>query len=148
MATTRVLSREDGNLNTTSLLTSRNKVYRDIDLSFLPKPNGDIYVKRDAAAVKQAVKTLVQTNHFEKPFLPFFGSDIRSLLFELAYDDTADDIIENITSTIELYEPRAKIIDIKVTARPDNNSIDLTIEFQVISTEEVVVFSTVVSRLR
>jgi len=148
MAATRFLSREDGNLNTTSLLTSRNKVYRDIDLSFLPKPNGDIYVKRDAAAVKQAVKTLVQTNHFEKPFLPFFGSDIRSLLFELAYDDTADDIIENITSTIELYEPRAKIIDIKVTARPDNNSIDLTIEFQVISTEEVVVFSTVVSRLR
>ena len=94
------------------------------------------------------IKTLVQTNHFEKPFLPFFGGNIRSLLFELAYDDVAEEVTENIISTIETYEPRANIIDIKVNARPDNNSIDLTIEFQVVSTEEIVVFTTVVSRLR
>jgi len=148
MATTRILSREDGALNTSSVITGRNRIYKDIDLSFEAKPNGEVYTKRDAAAVKQAIKTLVQTNHFEKPFLPFFGGNIRSLLFELAYDDVAEEVTENIISTIETYEPRANIIDIKVNARPDNNSIDLTIEFQVVSTEEIVVFTTVVSRLR
>lgn len=148
MASTRILSREDGALNTSTLITGRNKIYKDIDLTFEAKPNGEVYTKRDAAAVKQAIKTLVQTNHFEKPFLPFFGGNIRSLLFELAYDDVAEEVTENIISTIETYEPRANIIDIKVNARPDNNSIDLTIEFQVVSTEEIVVFTTVVSRLR
>ena len=148
MASTRILSREDGALNTSSVITGRNKIYKDIDLTFEAKPNGEVYTKRDAAAVKQAIKTLVQTNHFEKPFLPFFGGNIRSLLFELAYDDVAEEVTENIISTIETYEPRANIIDIKVNARPDNNSIDLTIEFQVVSTEEIVVFTTVVSRLR
>lgn len=148
MATTRILSREDGALNTSSVITGRNRIYKDIDLTFEAKPNGEVYTKRDAAAVKQAIKTLVQTNHFEKPFLPFFGGNIRSLLFELAYDDVAEEVTENIISTIETYEPRANIIDIKVNARPDNNSIDLTIEFQVVSTEEIVVFTTVISRLR
>lgn len=147
MATTRVLSREDGNLSS-SIITSREKDYSDIDLLFSAKPNGEIYTKKDAAAVKQAIKTLVQTNHFEKPYLPFFGGNIRSLLFELVDDEDPQEIIDNIKSTVEVYEPRAEIIDIKVNLRPDNNSIDLTIEFQTVSTEETVVFTTVVSRLR
>ena len=147
MATTRVLSREDGNLSS-SIITSRDRDYKDIDLLFSNKPNGEIYTKSDAAAVKQAIKTLVQTNHFEKPFLPFFGGNIRSLLFELVDEDNPYEIIDNIRNTVEVYEPRARIIDIKVNLRPDNNSIDLTIEFQTVSTEETVVFTTVVSRLR
>ena len=147
MATTRVLSREDGNLSS-SIITSRDQNYTDIDLLFSAKPNGELYTKRDAAAVKQSIKTLVQTNHFEKPFLPFFGGNIRSLLFELVDEEDPTEIIDNIRDTVEVYEPRARIIDIKVSLKPDNNSIDLTIEFQTVSTEETVVFTTVVSRLR
>lgn len=149
MATTRVLSREDGNLNvTTTLVTSRNRVYKDIDLSFTAKPNGELYVKRDAAAVKQAVKNLIQTNHFEKPFEPFYGGNVRALLFELAYEDIEDEVYDNIKFALETYEPRAEIIDIIVNARPDNNYIDVTVEFQVVNTGEIVTFSTVLSRLR
>lgn len=149
MATTRVLSREDGNLSATStLVTSRNRVYKDIDLSFTAKPNGELYIKRDAAAVKQAVKNLIQTNHFEKPFEPFYGGNVRGLLFELAYEDIEDDVYDNIKYALETYEPRAEIIDIIVNARPDNNYIDVTVEFQVVNTGEIVTFSTVLSRLR
>lgn len=148
MATTRVLSKEDGNLNTISIVTSRNKEYLDIDLLFEPRPNGEIFKKRDAAAVKQAVKNLILTNFYEKPFLPFYGANIRDLLFELAYEDIAQDVRENAISAIQTYEPRARIIDIVVNAKPDNNSIDVTIEFQVINTEEIVRFTTAIARLR
>ena len=95
MATTRVISREDGNL-TSSIITAREKSYSDIDLLFAAKPNGEVYAKKDAASVKQAVKTLVQTNYFEKPYLPFFGANIRSLLFELVDNDDTSEIIDNI----------------------------------------------------
>ena len=54
MATNRVLSREDGNLSSASIITGRTTEYRDIDLSFRAKPNGEIYNKKEAAAVKQA----------------------------------------------------------------------------------------------
>lgn len=147
MATNRVLSREDGNLETSIILT-RSRNYIDIDLAFEPKANGDIYKKKDAAAVKQSIKNLILTNHYEKPFQPRFGGNITSYFFELAYDETADEIRDDIIQAIEVYEPRAKIIDVIVNVLPDQNSIAITIEFKVISTEELVTFTTTVSRLR
>ena len=45
MATTRVISREDGNL-TSSIITAREKSYSDIDLLFAAKPNGEVYAKK------------------------------------------------------------------------------------------------------
>lgn len=148
MATSRVLSTEDGNLATSTLVTSRSRDYIDVDLTLEAKPNGEIYKKRDAAAVKQAVKNLILTNHFEKPFLPFYGGNVTGLLFELAYDDVAEETRSSIISALEKYEPRARIIDIDVLAQPDNNNLRVTVEFQVVNTDEIVTFSTVVSRLR
>lgn len=148
MATTRVLSKEDGNLNSITLVTTRDKIYRDIDLLFTTKDNGELYVKKDAAAVKQSIKNLLLTNHFEKPFLPFYGGNIRALLFELAFDDVADDIEENIKIAIERYEPRAIVRSINVRSDADNNSIRVTVEFQIINSDELITFSTTLSRLR
>ena len=148
MATFRALSREDGNL-TSSLLNSRSKPYIDIDLLFEAKPdNGDIYKKKDVAAVKQAIKTLLLTNKYERPFSPLFGSDITKYLFELAYDETEDEIRDDIINAIEVYEPRAEVIDVLVNVLPDQNSISVTVEFKVISTDEISSLTTTLSRLR
>lgn len=145
----RAFAQEDGNLNTTTIKSSRIREYIDVDLSFAVKPtSGEIYKKTDAAAVKQAIKTLVLTNNLEKPFLPDFGGDVRGLLFELA-DYGNDDIIrEDIISNIERYEPRAKVIDVVVNQQPDRNSISVTIRFSVVNTSEEVELTTSLARLR
>jgi phage baseplate assembly protein W len=148
MATTRVLSKEDGTLNTSTIVTSRNKIFRDLDLTFTVKDNGELFVKRDAAAVKQAVKNLLLTNFFEKPFLPFYGGNIRALLFELADGGTDAEIESNIRNAIERYEPRALIRNINVNSQPEANSIRVTVEFQIVNSNEIVTFSTSLSRLR
>lgn len=88
------------------------------------------------------------TNFFEKPFEPFFGGNIRALLFELADDDIEDDARENIVRAINAYEPRAIIRAIDVNYQEERNSISITIEFQIVNTEEVVTFTTSLSRLR
>lgn len=145
----RVLSNEDGNLNSSSIIGTRRRLHKDIDLTFTARPSGDIYKKVDAAAVKQAVKNLVMTNHFEKPFLPRFGGNITGMLFELVNDPDIDEkIYNNIVENMEKYEPRAEILNIDVNPTVDENSIQVTITFQVINTEEVVTFTTVASRLR
>ena len=125
-----------------------NRLYSDIDLTLAVKQNGDIYKKRDAAAVKQAVKNLISTNYFEKPFQPNFGGNIRAYLFDLADDDTAEEIELTIASAITRYESRAKVMRVKAIPRPDYNSIEVTIVFRVISTSEEVTFTTVMARLR
>ena len=145
---TRAFAVEDGNLNTVSLVTSRNRVYKDIDLTFAKKPSGEIYKKTDAAAVKQAVKNLLLTNKFEKPFQPEFGGDLNNLLFELVDNDTVYEIDGAIREAIRKYEPRARVRQVATNLQPDANSISVTVTFQIISTEEIVTLDTTITRLR
>ncbi len=144
----RVFSVEEGNLQSSTISSSRAVLYKDIDLTFTIKPSGEIYKKLGSAAVKQAVKNLLLTNFAEKPFNPQFGADLRALLFELADDDTADDIETNIRSAIETYEPRAQVLNIKADVAADTNSVNVSVTFLVLSTSEEVTFTSTLARLR
>ena len=118
MATTRVLSNQDGKQETSAIITSRARAFKDIDLSFT------------------------------KPFNPFFGANIRGMLFELVDEDSEEELAEQIVRAINNYEPRARLRHLDVDVEPDQNTIRVKIEYQVVNTEEVVTFSTSVSRLR
>jgi phage baseplate assembly protein W len=148
MAIRRVLSTEDGNLQKSTLISSRAVDYLDIDLTFAKRPSGDIYKKKDAAAVKQSIKNLLLTDFYEKPFQPFFGGNLRAMLFELADEDTEDEVEENIRNAINKYEPRAEILTITVNILPDQNDMRVSVYFKIISTQETVTFTTNLSRLR
>jgi len=145
----KILSTEDKDLQNSALTTSRSRVYSDIDLSFAVNTStGDIFKKKDAAAVKQSVKNILQTNRFEKPFKPDFGADIRGLLFELADDDSEDDLREQIIGSISRFEPRADIQNLDVNFTVDQNTVRVRIEFKILSIDETVSLETTVSRLR
>lgn len=148
MAIRRVLSTEDGNLQKSTLISSRTVDYVDVDLTFNKKPAGDVYKKKDAASVKQSIKNLLLTNHYEKPFRPFFGANLRGLLFELADDQTESEVSVNIATAIQTYEPRVEVMDIDVNILPDQNDMRVSIVFKIVSTEEIVTFTTNLSRLR
>jgi len=142
------LSTEDGNLSVSTLIGTRTKLYKDIDLTFANKPSGEIFKKEDAAAVKQAVKNLMLTNYFEKPFQPRFGGNLREMLFDLADDDAEEDIEDRIKNAIGVFEPRAQALNVTAVATPERNSIRVTVEFRVINTQETVTVTTVLARLR
>ena len=109
MAVTRAFAAEDGDVNTVAITTARTSSYSDIDLSFTVKPSGDLYKKTDAGAVKQAVKNLLLTNNFEKPFQPYYGGNLSGLLFELASDPIeARTLKDQLMEQIEVYEPRIR----------------------------------------
>jgi phage baseplate assembly protein W len=149
MAVTKALSIEDGNLQTPSIVTTRNRKYSDLDLTFAARTTGDIFKKTDAAAVKQSVKTILQTNFGEKPFQPNFGADLRSRLFENFTDEENAFLIEDaITDALALYEPRAQIVSVDVRDNPDRNYLGVRVEFKIVNTEEVVVLDTSISRIR
>lgn len=148
MVATKKLSLEDGNLSKVARVTSRSNPYKDIDLLFQPKRNGDIYKKTDASAVKQAVKNLILTNYYDKPFNPFFGGNIRSMLFELADATTGSEIEESVKLAISNFEPRARVLDVQANVAEGLNIISVRIIFQIVTTNEVVELETSISRLR
>lgn len=144
----RAFSVEDGNLNARSIVTTRKKLFSDVDLTFAKKPSGEIFKKTDAAAVKQAVKNLLLTNKYEKPFQPNFGGDLNNLLFQLADNDSMYEIDTVIKSALSRYEPRAKVKNIVTNLQPDANSISISLTFQVVSSDEIVTLETNITRLR
>jgi len=146
---TRSLSIEDRKLDTGAKITaSSDRFYSDIDLSFKKKRNGDIFKKTDANAVKQAVKNLILTNHYEKPFSPFFGCNIRDMLFELGDQFLDFEIKQKIKLAIRNYEPRADVLDVSTNYRDYANSLDVSITFLILSTNETITLETEISRLR
>lgn len=150
----RVFSQEDGNLNTKSIITSRSIDYSDIDLSFDNKPGAsaaqptDIFKKTDAAAVKQAVKNLLMTNFSEKPFDPYFGGDLNRFLFSLDTEFDEIEIRDTIAHAINNYEPRALLRGVDVILAPDNNSISVTVKFQVLNNTALQEVTLSLTRLR
>ena len=117
-----------------AVITSRDVLYSDFDLSFIKHPNTkDVSILKDIDAVKQSVKNLVLTAQGERPFNPLLGSNIRALLFEPVDDFTAFDIDEQVRQTIKNHEPRVRVLDVDVIAEADNNRFKLSIDFQMIT---------------
>ena len=60
-----------------------SRIYKDLDMDFAKNPTTkDVATVEDVVAVKRAVRNLVQTNFYERPFHPELGCGIRELLFE------------------------------------------------------------------
>jgi len=144
----RAFSIEDGNLNSASIIVGRKKKYSDIDLTFARRPDNDVYKKTDAAAVKQSVKNILMTNYAERPFMPEFGANLNDFLFNLDTEFDDDLLEESIIRAIEDYEPRAVVLNVKVTTKPDFNSVTATVTFRVLSTNEVLSVNLDLTRLR
>ena len=64
--------------------SSRNtKIYKDLDLDFgRNSVTNDVNKLEDAEAVKRSVRNLINTSHYERPFHPELGSNVRAMLFE------------------------------------------------------------------
>jgi phage baseplate assembly protein W len=146
--TSRVFSLEDANISKISVTSTRIKPYKDLDLSFTASDVGNIFKKTEGAAVKQAIKTLLNSNKLDKPFDPNFGVDLRRFLFELADGQTGGRITERVKSTIEAYEPRASVRSIKVGVQEDINAVNVLLTFSIKNTDQTITLETTISRLR
>ena len=120
-----------------STLTSRRRLYADLPLAFTIHPNTqDLTVLSDIDAVKQSVKNLILTNHSERPFQPRIGGNITALLFEPADHFTEIIIKDEIINVLEEYEPRVNGVTVEVIDESDINSYRVSIQFNVIFSDQ------------
>ena len=139
---------EDGNINSSTLVVARKRVYKDLDLSFAKKPDNDVYKKIDAAAVKQSVKNLLLTNSTEKPFAPNFGGNLNNFLFNLDTEFDLDLLEDQIIQRVDMFEPRAKIVNVDLQVSGNYNTVSASITFRILSTNEEDTIELNLTRLR
>ena len=126
-----------------------NRIYSDLDLDFTRNPvTSDIVKLNDVDSVKRSVKNLIQTNHYERPFHPEIGSDIRGLLFENMTPLTALNLERKVIEVLTNFEPRAKIVKVIAQPQEDANRYHIQISFYVVGISTPVVVETYLTRLR
>jgi len=131
------------------MAVTKNLVYKDINMSFANHPvTGNLSVLRNNEAVKRAVRNLILTNHYERPYNPDFGGNVRAMLFENITPITEQTVYGNIKRAIENYEPRVEINDIRVNGKPDQNGLYVSIVFTVINSIEPIQLDVFVERTR
>ena len=125
------------------------KSYKDLDLDFGRNVvTNDVNKLTGVEAVKRSVRNLIQTNHFERPFHPELGGNVRALLFEPLNMFTAMNLEKKIAEVLLNFEPRAQINQARAEPNVDQNSFFVSINFKVVGIPGVVTVETMLERLR
>lgn len=128
---------------------NNTRKFSDLDLNFYSNPvTGDVYKRLDENAIKASIKNLVLINHFEKPFHPEIGSEVRHLLFELPDPQVDMMLSRTITNVITTYEPRVDIIKVIVKNIPSDNSLGVVVVFKIKNTSIPIVLDFILNRER
>ena len=110
-----------------------SKAFKDINLSFKRHPvTNDVVAIRNEDAIKRSVKNIVFTILGEKPFDPTFGSVVNDALFELSTSLNEIRISDEITSSLNRYEPRIDNVVATATVYPDSNEMNCTVQYEIV----------------
>ena len=129
--------------------TRSSKIYKDLNLGFEQNTaTKDIQKIKDVEAVKRSVRNLINTNHYEKPFHPEIGSNLRAMLFELMTPQMNHVISKQIENLINNYEPRCNLVQVYTQPRLDRNGYSVQISFRVQNHPDEVIVESFLERLR
>jgi phage baseplate assembly protein W len=129
--------------------TRSSQIFKDLNLDFQQNTaTKDIQKMKDIEAVKRSVKNLINTNHYEKPFHPEIGSNLRAMLFELMSPQMNHVITKQIENLINNYEPRCRLVQVFTQPMFDRNGYSVQISFRVQNHTEEVIVESFLERLR
>ena len=105
-------------------------------------------IKRYQCGISGIYRNLINTNHYEKPFRPEVGSNLRAMLFELISPQMNHAISKEIDLMINNYEPRCRLVEVNSQPAIDKNAYEVTISFYVVNHPEPVTVESFLERIR
>jgi phage baseplate assembly protein W len=142
----------------------QTEYFSDFLNSFAKTPVGNQLGRvTNEKSVNQSLRNLIKTNLGERFFQPIVGSDVNASLFENVNNILLNDIEENIKLTIQNNEPRINLLEVSVQSSEisddevlrdfsgfliQNNSISVTIVYNIINNPEEITLTTILTRVR
>lgn len=133
------------------MVTINRKVrqFKDLDLNFIMHPSThDVVKSYDEDSINKNLRYLILTINYERPFHPEKGCQINSLLFDFADPLMVQIMKRTIEEAISNFEPRVNLVDVRINSRPENNDIEVSIEYIIVNTSQPVIFTTILTRTR
>ena len=113
-----------------------SQAFKDISMTFQSNPlNDDLIAIKNENAIARSLRNIVFTLPGEKFFNESFGSRITESLFDNIDEITASIITDEISESINRYEPRVKLSSVKSYPDYDNNGFDVIVTYDVIGAE-------------
>jgi phage baseplate assembly protein W len=131
------------------MATRNTRQYTDFNLLFSSHPvTGDVTRKNDEEAVKQSRRSLISTRHYERPFHPEIGCQIHGLLFENFNPVTVQVMKKTILDTIDKFEPRVTVLEVKLREKADDNEVVCDVIFRLNNSDRPITLTTLLTRIR
>ena len=113
-----------------------SKAFKDISMSFKVSPlTFDLIANKNETAIARSIRNLILTAPGERPFNPELGSQVSRLLFNPMDDITTDSLREQISNTINNFEPRVNLRQVIVQPNFDNGEYDISIRYDIVGIE-------------
>ena len=113
-----------------------SKGFKDISMTFQSNPlNSDLIAIKNENAIARSLRNIVFTLPGEKFFNESFGSRITESLFDNIDDITSTIIVDEIRESIDIYESRVELNDVKAYPDYENNGFDVIITYDIVGTE-------------
>lgn len=129
-------------------MARQTRSFIDLDASFAVNPRTrDVATKTDDNAIRNALRNLIFTKHYDRPFQPDLGCQLDSLLFEQLDEVTIVVAERIIRDSIAKYEPRIDIYTVQVREGGDNE-VFISIEYKIKNSQLPAIFTTTFTRVR
>jgi phage baseplate assembly protein W len=102
-------------------------------------------LSEDLEAVKNSIRNLFSITQGEVAGKPWLGNPMNISLFDQIDYFTAYSLHKGIKNTIERFEPRVLIENLVVNSYPDQNQVDIVLDYWILINNEQVFDQTVIS---
>ncbi len=128
----------------------QREYFSDFTTSFAKTPFGNQLAKvTNEQAVNQSIKNLVRTNLGERLFQPMVGSDVLASLFETKTAEAVGLLELFIENTIRNNEPRVNKLEVFIDLESiDENSVEITLLYNLINNPEEITLTMLLKRVR
>jgi phage baseplate assembly protein W len=128
---------------------SNTPSYSDVEIGFSRNPKtGDLLTVTNSAAVRQSIRSLINTSFGERLFQPRIGGSLRNLLFEPIDEITALEIRDRLIETLRKHEPRIGTLFVDVSSDADGNSYTVNVEYGMREVNESQKITVTLERIR
>lgn len=135
-----------------TVFTAKSKkitLYQDFKKNLERSPvSDDLTVWKDEDSVKESIRNLILTDRGERLMQPNLGGNINAMLFENITPAVLLVIQNSVRTTIELYEPRAELIDVTASSNIDDNTVRVNIAFYISNVQQPITLDVFLERTR
>ena len=108
----------------------------------------DLVRATNETAVKRSIVNLLLTDYDERLYQPNLGANLKYLLFEPADEETLALMRKQIENCLSKFEPRMRILILKLETSSDEQQINVTLVFTTVTIPKPITINLILSRVR